>query len=186
MTIEDRITINGDVVLYLGAGTLYAKKGIELSEGNSLTIEGPGALVIEGCDYGKSGIGAQFLGSITINGGTINVKGGGAGAGIGSDSEPGSGGTITINGGIINATGGTYDWRPNGVLFYRGGAGIGGGAHDQWRSGDSQRRIYPFRRLARGQYGRYRSRCRTPRIRRYLLSQRHADTQLDQCRRLRL
>ena len=136
ITWSNRMIIQNDVVIYLAEGaTLHAQKGIEVSTlrqgypmNSNLTIDGPGTLIIDGCYDGKSGIGAQFLGSITINGGTINVKGGGAGAGIGSDSEPGSGGTITINGGIINATGGTYDWRPNGVLFYRGGAGIGDGA----------------------------------------------------------
>ena len=136
ITWSNRMIIQNDVVIYLAEGaTLHAQKGIEVSTldrgapmNSNLTIDGPGTLIIDGCDNGKSGIGAKSLGSITINGGTINVKGGGAGAGIGSDSEPGSGGTITINGGIINATGGTYDWRPNGVLFYRGGAGIGGGA----------------------------------------------------------
>ncbi len=136
ITWSNRMIIKNDVVIYLAEGaTLHAQKGIEVSTldrgapmNSNLTIDGPGTLIIDGCDNGKSGIGAKSLGSITINGGTINVKGGGAGAGIGNDAEPGSGGTITINGGIINATGGTYDWRPNGVLFYRGGAGIGGGA----------------------------------------------------------
>ena len=116
VTIEDRITINGDVVLYLGAGTLYAKKGIELSEGNSLTIEGPGALVIEGCDYGKSGIGATNVGVLIINEGTIRVTGGGNAAAIGGDLNNEKGGSITINGGVVNATGGDL------------AAGIGGGA----------------------------------------------------------
>jgi len=136
ITWSNRMIIKNDVVIYLAEGaTLHAQKGIQVSTlwqgypmNSNLTIDGPGTLIIDGCDNGKSGIGAQSLGSITINGGTINVKGGGGGAGIGNDAEPVSGGTITINGGIINATGGTYDWRPNGVLFYRGGAGIGGGA----------------------------------------------------------
>ena len=116
MTIEDRITVSGDVVLYLGAGTLTAKKGIELSEGNSLTIEGPGTLVIDGCDYGKSGIGAYSVGTLTINEGTINVTGGGNAAAIGGDLSNEKGGTIIINGGVVNATGGDF------------AAGIGGGA----------------------------------------------------------
>ena len=136
ITWSNRMIIENDVVIYLAEGaTLHAQKGIQVSTlwqgypmNSNLTIDGPGTLIIDGCDNGRSGIGAQSLGSITINGGTINVKGGGGGAGIGNDAEPVSGGTITINGGIINATGGTYDWRPNGVLFYRGGAGIGGGA----------------------------------------------------------
>ena len=136
ITWSNRMIIENDVVIYLAEGaTLHAQKGIQVStlyhgypKNSNLTIDGPGTLIIDGCDAGKSGIGAQSLGSITINGGTINVKGGGGGAGIGNDAEPVSGGTITINGGIINATGGTYDWTPNGMHLYRGGAGIGGGA----------------------------------------------------------
>ena len=136
ITWSNRMIIENDVVIYLAEGaTLHAQKGIQVSTlyqgypmNSNLTIDGPGTLIIDGCDAGKSGIGAQSLGSITINGGTINVKGGGGGAGIGRDAEPVSGGTITINGGIINATGGTYDYTPNGVHFYRGGAGIGDGA----------------------------------------------------------
>ena len=116
VTIEDRITIKGDVVLYLGAGTLTAKKGIELSEGTSLTIEGPGTLVIDNCDYGKSGIGAYRVGTLTINEGTIRVTGGVNAAAIGGDLSNATGGSITINGGVVHATGGDL------------AAGIGGGA----------------------------------------------------------
>ncbi len=45
VTINDRITINGDVTLYLSEGTtLTAIRGIELSSGNKLTINGSGML----------------------------------------------------------------------------------------------------------------------------------------------
>ena len=119
VTISSRIQISGDVILVLREGTtLTAAKGIELSEGNTLTIEGPGALTINDCDSGKSGIGANRVGTLVINGGTINVTGGQSGAGIGGDKNNANGGTITINGGVVNATGGDY------------GAGIGGGYDD--------------------------------------------------------
>ena len=115
-TITNRIIIQGDVVLDLGEGaTLYARKGIELSQGNSLTINGPGALTINNCDDSQAGIGASKVGTLTINGGIINVRGGSNGAGIGGNAYNDVGGTITINGGIVNANGGY------------GGAGIGGG-----------------------------------------------------------
>ena len=121
VTISSRITISGDVILNLGNGaTLTASKGIELSQSNTLTINGPGALIINDCDQNKSGIGAASVGTLTINGGTINVTGGQYGAGFGGDVHNTSGGTITINGGIINVTGGQY------------GAGIGGGYDDQY------------------------------------------------------
>ena len=115
VTISSRITISGNATLILGEGkTLTAPKGIELSGGNSLTIDGTGTLLINNCDKYKSGIGAVNVGTLTINGGTINVTGGSCGAGIGGDEENTSGGTITINGGVVNATGGNM------------GAGIGG------------------------------------------------------------
>ena len=121
VTISSRIQISGDVILVLREGTtLTASKGIELSQGNTLTIEGPGALTINDCDSGKSGIGANRVGTLVINGGTINVTGGQYGAGIGGDVHNSSGGTITINGGVVNATGGDY------------AAGIGGGYDDQF------------------------------------------------------
>ena len=121
VTISSRIQISGDIILVLREGTtLTASKGIELSQGNTLTINGPGALTINDCDQDKSGIGAASVGTLVINGGTINVTGGQYGAGIGGDIHNSNGGNIYINGGIINVTGGRY------------GAGIGGGYDDQY------------------------------------------------------
>ena len=119
VTIASRITVKGKVILILGEGTtLTAPKGIELSSSNNadLTIEGPGALTIDNSDYWKAGIGAYSVGTLTINGGVINVKGGRRAAGIGGDSNNSNGGVITINGGVVNATGGEV------------AAGIGGGS----------------------------------------------------------
>ena len=122
VNIANRITVTGNVTLILTDGyILTASKGIEVSEGNSLTIKGgtngTGKLIIEGCTDGKAGIGGVTYGNITINGGRVNVKGGAYGAGIGGNnySSITGNGTITINGGIVNATGGTK------------AAGIGGG-----------------------------------------------------------
>ena len=116
VTLSERIQVSGNVTLNLGEGaTLTANKGIELSKFNSLTINGPGALTISGCDENKSGIGAANVGTLTINSGTIDVLGGAHAAGIGGDHNSENGGTITINGGVVTARG-AY-----------GGAGIGGG-----------------------------------------------------------
>ena len=116
VTIPSRINVCGNMVLNLGEGaTLHAPKGIEVSIGNNLTINGPGTLTIDGCDAYKSGIGAERVGTLTINGGTINAAGGEGAAGIGGDYHNTSGGQITINGGVVNARGGTF------------AAGIGGG-----------------------------------------------------------
>ncbi len=118
VTINERITINGDVVLNLGGGaTLTCKKGIEVSDGNRLTINGPGSLDIFGGDNYKSGIGAVEVGEIIINGGNIKVVGGPLAAAIGGDHNNTKGGRITINGGVVKAT----------ALL---GACIGGGGTD--------------------------------------------------------
>jgi len=124
ITVNQRITISGDVVLNLGAGnTLTAKKGIELSEGNKLTINGPGSLIIDDCNDNKSGIGAVRVGTLVINGGYLNVKGHATAAGLGGDHNNTSGGSITINGGVVIAEGGVFS------------AGIGGGVSDSDQSG---------------------------------------------------
>ena len=87
------ITINGGVISAIG--------GIDDDRGGSAGIGG---------GYGGSG------GTIIINDGIVNAKGGATGAGIGGGSD-GSGGSITIGGGTISASGGF------------GGAGIGGGSN---------------------------------------------------------
>lgn len=120
VTINDRIFVRGNVTLYLSAGkTLTASKGIELSNGNKLTINGSGTLIATGdtytvnsVEYWASAIGAFHFGELVINGGTINATGWTNSAGIGgSYSNTGSagsekGGSVTINGGTVNATGG--------------------------------------------------------------------------------
>ena len=116
VTFENRLNISGNVILHLAEGkTLHAKKGIELSSGNTLTIEGQGTLLIDQCEENKSGIGANEVGTLVINSGIINVTGGYSGAALGGDRENVSGGSITINGGKVTANGG------------HGAAGIGGG-----------------------------------------------------------
>ena len=113
VTINDRITVLGEVILVLGEGTtLTAKKGITVGEGTKLTIQGSGTLTATGVNE-YSGIGSYYsywdmpsTGTIIINSGTINATGGsGDAAGIGG-SQYSAAGTITINGGIVTATGG--------------------------------------------------------------------------------
>ena len=120
VTVLERITVKGDAELWLDAGaTLTAHGGIELSGGNSLVIDGPGALLIDKCASSKSGIGAYRVGQLTINDGTITVTGGTYGAALGGDRHNCAGGSITINGGTVTATGGDK------------AAAIGGG-YDDW------------------------------------------------------
>lgn len=112
--VDSRIKIVGDILLVLDEGeTLTASKGIELSKGNKLTIEGNGNLTATG-DGNNAGIGARNVGMLVVNGNVL-AKGGNNAAGIGGSSNNTSGGTIIINSGEIVAKGGL------------GAAGIGGG-----------------------------------------------------------
>lgn len=113
-----RISVQGTVHLMLQEGCdLNIAHGIEVSEGNTLIIDGTGSLTAKEPASGNAAIGgsAGDAGMITINGGTIDVKGGSGAAGIGGGSK-GTGGTITIQGDAdVNAEGNAA------------GAGIGGG-----------------------------------------------------------
>ena len=85
LTFTQRITISGNVTLNLGVGsTLVATKGIELSAGNTLTIDGSGSLTAQGED-GKSAIGSLHCGNLIVNDGNISATGGDGAAGIGGD-----------------------------------------------------------------------------------------------------
>lgn len=131
--ISNRVVASGEVYLILADGaTLTIPKGITVTEGNSLTIYGQalgtGSLTIASPESGFAGIGGYVIdsgshtaantGSITINGGIIDVTGSSVtagGAAIGGVYW-GNTGTITINGGSVTATGKRF------------GAGIGSGA----------------------------------------------------------
>lgn len=123
--IPRRVTVTGDVHLILADGfSLTVKGGIEVAEGNSLTIYAQstdsakmGSLTANATSSGRAGIGGSAHengGTVTINGGSVKASGSGSGAGIGGGFR-GNGGTVTIHGGSVTATGGSY------------GAGIGGG-----------------------------------------------------------
>ena len=126
MTVKSRIIVKGPITLTLGEGTtLNAKKGIEVSYDKSafLTINGPGALNIDDCNTYDAGIGAEKVGTLIINGGSITVKGGEYAAGIGcSYDRSSSGGHIIINGGVVTANGGSFS------------SGIGGSASSECNS----------------------------------------------------
>ena len=124
VTVGSRITVGGTVHLILADGCKLTAEsgGIDVSEGNSLTIyaqstgDGMGELSAKGEEY-QAGIGGGRRGSggsITINGGSVTANGGKEGAGIGGGWRS-SGGTITISGGTVTAIGNSD------------GAGIGDG-----------------------------------------------------------
>ncbi len=108
VTIAERITVSGEVHLILADGyTLTAEKGINVSDGNSLTI------------YGQSGDTGELEAIGTGNDASIGGNGGANGGtdddGYGIAGGPGTkSGVITINGGTITAQGsigGGWPWR---------------------------------------------------------------------------
>ena len=125
VTIDRRVTVNGNVHLILADGcNLTVNGGINVSEGNSLTIYAQsagadmGALTANGAPQ-SAGIGGgdhDICGTIIINGGIISANAlDNAAAGIGCGWY-GKSGTIIINGGKVVAT----------SSGYHSGAGIGG------------------------------------------------------------
>lgn len=122
VTGDNRIEVQGTVNLILEDGCSFTVNGgIEVNEGNALTIwgqqKGNGKLKAQNVVKYCAGIGGGNNisgGNITINGGIIQSEGKLRGAGIGG-GDRGAGGIITINNGEIQSKGG------------RGGAGIGGG-----------------------------------------------------------
>ena len=134
VTINSRVTVSGTVRLVLKDGcTLTLPKGIQLKEGNSLTIYGQaggtGKLTAGPCESYLAGIGGNAhdrAGTLTVNGGNVEAKAGFSAAGIGGGAQGfwagdyGHGGIVEINGGTVYAKGDQY------------GAGIGGGGNDRY------------------------------------------------------
>ncbi|KSV58200.1 leucine-rich repeat domain-containing protein [Acetivibrio ethanolgignens] len=153
--IQKRINVEGDVHLILKDGCdLHADLGINVSQGNSLTIYGQTVPVVDAASIwyipkttnatgklrartqdeaaigGNSSIRKEKAGEdggvITINGGFVDARSErGAGIGGGFGWKNGcAGGTVTINGGLVNASSGY-------------GAGIGGGNGGYFKPEDS-------------------------------------------------
>ena len=133
VTIGGRINVTGDVRLILTDGyTLTANGGIQVAEGNRLTIygqrENSGKLSVDfySMHAAIGGNEGEAAGNIVIHGGDINVcsgnpegtstNGAGIGGGGSANGNGGDGGTVTIYGGTVNAN-----------STEGGGAGIGGG-----------------------------------------------------------
>lgn len=144
--------IQGNVTLILsGSNTLKQSGGkigppIHVPPGTSVTIEGNGSLLAKSDDNWSSAIGAgdnEHSGTIIINSGTIEARGGYYSGGIGGGSD--GSGTVVINGGVIKAYSGNFGaaigggggWKGFGVVSITGGtifadgkangAGIGNG-----------------------------------------------------------
>ena len=119
ITIDTRVSVDGNVVLYLSEEyTLTASCGIDVRGGRSILIDGSGTLdassYYNSGSYSAIGRSTEEASTIVIKGGTINAK-------TLEDHSCAaiSAGTISIYGGIVTAS----ILEPN--LAY--GAGIGGG-----------------------------------------------------------
>ena len=126
------ITLSGENALTGGgAGAL-----IRVSDGQELTIRGEGSLTLNNGTESTAAHGAAIGGSVSEDGGTINIGSGnitivqyGPGAGIGGGG-PGSGFT-TGDSGDISISGGNVDITVTAVDSNGGGCGIGPGMkHD--------------------------------------------------------
>lgn len=124
ITIDTRVSVTGNVMLYVSEGyTLTTSEGISVPGGSTLTIDGSGTLNARTApEDNVAAIGSDAgdtCGTISINGGNVNAIIGdySHGAAIGGGLES-SGGTITIAGGTVYA-------KANST-----GAGIGGSDAD--------------------------------------------------------
>ncbi len=127
--IEKRVTVSGNVVLQLNAGSrLTVLSGINVPSGAALTIQGEGVLFAYAPESNVNhavigGNSAKKTGRIIIDSGRIEVNVSSqnfAGAGIGSGNE-GEDGEVVINGGIVNVSSMFRDSMK--------GAAIGGGQY---------------------------------------------------------
>ncbi len=134
VTVNGRVSLEGNTELILGDGFTYDVKGLYIPSGKTLTIYGQ--LDGTGKIYSHPGNGAAIggydghdNGSIVIHGGTIQATGANHCAGIGSNDDQTTGG-ITIYGGTVTATGKDSS------------AGIGGGDPSNSRADNSTISIY--------------------------------------------
>lgn len=126
---DDTLTLVGESTIKGVDGRYLSKALISVAQGVGLTVNGSGTLnlYVPGNGYG-AGIGADAgknAGSITVDGGVLNITNYSAGAGIGGGSN-GSVEKVTVNGGVINVDCLLYNggWSTN---LTTNGAGIGTG-----------------------------------------------------------
>ena len=128
LTYSDAITVSGDVTLTLTDGeTLTLNKGISLASGATLTIQGNGAMVVNGTNENTTSTVAGSTGTLTLTSGTLTATGGNGGSGV-YDSYGGNGGdaingSVIVSGGTLTATGGNGGSSPYGDYNCHGGNG---------------------------------------------------------------
>jgi len=77
LTYGDAITVSGDVTLVLTDGeTITLNKGISLASGATLTIQGNGAMVVNGTSGSTASTVAGSTGTLILTSGTLTATGG--------------------------------------------------------------------------------------------------------------
>ena len=112
LTYSDAITVSGNVTLVLTDGeTLTLNKGISLASGATLTIQGNGAMVVNGTNNSTASTVAGSTGTLILTSGTLTATGG-KGQDVTENEQTGASGgaaingSVTVNGGSLTANGG--------------------------------------------------------------------------------
>ena len=112
LTYSDAITVSGNVTLVLTDGeTLTLNKGISLASGATLTIQGNGAMVVNGTNNSTASTVAGSTGTLILTSGTLTATGGKGQDMTDSEKTGASGGaaingSVTVNGGSLTVKGG--------------------------------------------------------------------------------
>ena len=112
LTYSDAITVSGNVTLVLTDGeTLTLNKGISLASGATLTIQGNGAMVVNGTNNSTASTVAGSTGTLILTSGTLTATGGNGQDVTENDQTGASGGaaingSVTVNGGSLTVKGG--------------------------------------------------------------------------------
>ena len=112
LTYSDAITVSGNVTLVLTDGeTLTLNKGISLASGATLTIQGNGAMVVNGTNNSTASTVAGSTGTLILTSGTLTATGG-KGQDVTENNQTGASGgaaingSVTVNGGSLTVKGG--------------------------------------------------------------------------------
>ncbi len=126
VTVSGQVTLKADTTLTVAEGRKLTLNGGISGESYTLTVNGPGEVIINGKERGtKSDSCSGIEGNVTMNGGMLTVCGGTIDTGSNTKGAPGIWGDVTMYGGTLTATGGvgdpTYGPGIKGVVTMNGG-----------------------------------------------------------------
>ena len=148
-TISEGVTVSNDITVTVSSGVVLTVNGGINADGKTVTVKGPGTLIINGAtgsngeynsyfDAGGKAGGYGFAGNIIVDGATVTVTGGtggkggydGTGGGMGGAGGNGVEGNVTVKSGSIEVTGGNGgnggDGEDEGGSGGNGGVGVNG------------------------------------------------------------